>query len=501
MRPLLVPVLILPLLLQAPPAALALTADELSDAIDGWLDELAAEMAPGSLSHDPLVIEPAGEGFRVTVPGLTLHERDDALRDLAVGDVSFLVAEPAPGDYAFSEVTLPERLALKDLDGQAHGSLSFDLERLSGTWSSGLGELTQLDFALNGFDLRVPDEGVVIWLGRASALLATLPTADGFFGQTQDYRLGDLVLSGPEGTLEIAGIRLDGALEGLDLEAYRTLMAILGDIETAAAKGDDSKLDALRAAMARLAASDPVATHGEQSITATGLSASGEQGQALGRLASVGLTASVEAARGADEGSAALRFDGEGLELDAAGLPDAAPWLGLVPTRWSLPLRLEKLPMQALSEAMVDLLFDVALDPLGGGTARSDLAGRAVLNALGTAGSRLIIQDLFVESSLARVVSEAALAFDPGTPLGMVGSTATTFFGLDRVLALAEGLADPEAKRWLSTAVLFLMGFGEAVAEPDGTVGYRYQFFLTPEGSVTMNGRGIDDWVNKAIPQ
>ncbi len=500
MRPLFVPVLILPLLLQAPPAALALTADELSDAIAGWLDELGADMAPGSLSHDPLMILPEGEGFRVTIPGLTLHERDDALRDLVVGDVSFLVAEPAPGDYAFSEVTLPERLALKDLDGQPHGSLGFDLERLSGTWSSGLGELTELDFALNGFDLRVPDEGVVIWLGRASALLETRPSADGFHRQSQDYHLGDLVLSGPEGTLEIAGIQLDGAMEGLDLEAYRTLMAILGDIETAAARGDDSKLGALRAAMARLAESDPVATHGEQRITATGLSASGEQGQALGRLASIGLTASVDAQRGADEGGAALRFEGEGLELDAAGLPDAAPWLGLVPTRWSLPLRLEKLPMQALSEAMVDLIFDMALDPLGG-TAKSDLAGRAILNALGTAGSRLIIQDLFVESSLARVVSEAALAFDPGTPLGMVGTTSTTFFGLDRVLALAEGLADPEAKRWLSTAVLFLMGFGEAVAQPDGTVGYRYQFFLTPEGSVTMNGRGIDDWVNKAIPQ
>ncbi len=487
------------LLALAPLPALALTADELRDGIGGWLDRLDADLAPGSLRHDPLLIEPAGEGFRVTIPNLSVHSVEEP-RDLAVGAISFLVAEPALGDYAFSEVTLPEQLTLRDPTGEARGNLSFDLQRLSGTWSSDLGELTQLDFLLAGFDLRVPEEGAVVWLGRVSALLTTAPEADGYHRQDQDYHLQDLLFSGPEGTLEVADIALRGLLSGIDLESYRTLTAILADIDTAATRGDSSKLAALHEAMRRLAESDPVATHGEQQITATGLSASGEQGQALGRLASLGFLATAEATRGSADGTIAVRLDGEGLELDPVGLPDAAPWLDLVPQRWSLPLRLEKLPLQALSQVMVDLLFDMAVDPLQQ-PAPSDLVGQTLLSALGTAGSRLIVEDLVVEGALARVTSEAALAFDPTTPLGVVGTAATTFFGLDRLLAFANGLQDPEAKRWMSAAVLGLMGFGQATAEPSGQVGYRFQFFLTPEGEVTMNGFGIGDLMNKAIPQ
>jgi len=486
------------LLACAPPAA-ALTAEELTAEVEDFLDELDIAMAPALLRHDPLVVEPDGEGFRVTIPALAVTGIEE-LRELQVGDVSFLVAEPTPGNYDFSEVRLPGRLEFRGPGGETQGSISFDLQRLSGSFAGGLGELTRLDFALAGFDARVPAEGVVLWMGRAEARLDTLPDGQGYHRQQQDYSITDILVSDEEGTLEIDGLSLVAGMEGLDLEAYRTLLAIMADIETAAAKGDAGKLDALRQTMAELAGRDPVATRIEQSFTLTGLTGHGEQGELLGSLARLGLGLTATAERGSPDGAATLSFDGEGLVLDPTGLPEVAPYLDLVPRRWSMPLRLEKLPMQSLSEAMVDMIFALSVDPLAG-DAEIEVAGQAILEALGAAGSRLIVEDFLIESALLRLTATSALAFDPATPLGLVGTSALSFFGLDRVLSFAETLADPEAKRIAKMVVLGLMGFGQATAEPDGSVGYKYEFFFAPDGNITMNGFGMGDLMNKAIPQ
>jgi hypothetical protein len=130
-----------------------------------------------------------------------------------------------------------------------------------------------------------------------------------------------------------------------------------------------------------------------------------------------------------------------------------------------------------------------------------ELAGESILQALGAAGSRLIVEGGFIDSALLRMTAAAALAFDPQTPLGLVGTSSLGFFGLDRVLSFAETLADPEAKRMVKMAVLGLMGFGQATAEADGSVGYKFEFFFGPDGNVTMNGFGMGDLMNKAMPQ
>lgn len=490
--------LLLLLPLAAPPAA-ALTAEELQADIAQFLEEVQLDLAPATLAHgEPAIVED-GAGFRVTIPALAV-EGIDSDHSLQVGDVSFLVAESLPGSYDFSEVTLSERLEVLGAAGEALGSVTFDLERLSGTLASDLGELTRLDFALSRLDLRVPAEGFVFWVGRSEARLDTRPSADGYHVQEQDYRIGDIVIADGEGTLEIAEGRLQARMAGLDLEAYRTLLAIMADVETAAARGDASKLDALRATMAELAARDPVATEVEQSFELTGLTGHGERGQPLGSLERLSMEFTADAVRGSDEGNAGFVFSGEGLALDPVGLPDAAPWLGLVPQRWSMPLRLERLPMQALSTAIVDLVFALSLDPLSA-EGQADIAGQAILDALGAAGSRLVVEDFFIDSPLLRSTLASALVFDPETPLGLVGTTAVSFFGLDKVLSFAETLADEEAKRYLKMAVLGLMGFGQATAEPDGSVGYKFEFFFAPDGNVTMNGFGMGDWMNKAFPQ
>ena len=487
------------LLALAPAPALALTAEELAVDVGGFLDELNLQLAPAQLRHEPLRIEPAGEAFRVTIPALAIVGIEE-LRDLAIGEVSFLVAEPTPGNYDFSEVAVPERLEFRGPGGEAQGSVTFDLQRLSGSLSSDLGELTRLDFALAAFDVRVPAEGVVMWLGQAEARLDTLPDGAGFHRQQQDYRLADLLISDEEGTLEIAGMTLLASMEGLDLESYRTLLAIMADIETAGAKGDASKLAALRQTMGELAAQDPVATDLAQSFTLTGLTGHGEQGQRLGSLERLGFAVTATAERGNPEGAASFLFDGEGLALDPAGAPEAAPYLPVIPRSWSIPLRLEKLPMQSLSAAMVDLLFELSFDPFAA-ESQVELAGQSILQALGAAGSRLIVEDGFIDSALLRMTAAAALAFDPQTPLGLVGTSSLGFFGLDRVLSFAETLADPEAKRMVKMAVLGLMGFGQATAEADGSVGYKFEFFFGPDGTVTMNGFGMGDLMNKAMPQ
>jgi hypothetical protein len=186
--------------------------------------------------------------------------------------------------------------------------------------------------------------------------------------------------------------------------------------------------------------------------------------------------------------------------IDPASDPGVAPYVDILPRSWSIPLVIEHLPLAVLAASLADLIVASAGSPFQA-EERLESVGNAVLAALGTAGSYLIIRDLFVEAPLVRLDSKASLAFSPAVEWGVVGNWAVTLTGLDRVLAMAEGMTDPDTKRVLSAVVLGMMGFGQAVALPDGRVGYRFSFFFAPDGTIQMNGYSFGDLMNNAIPQ
>ncbi len=485
------------LLLPAVPAA-ALDADSLKRDLEAYAEELRLEVPRGGLQFGEIAVAEEGDGLRVSVPDIVIGNPLEN-EQVEVGTLSFLVAEPEPGSYAFSDVVVPEELAILGPGGEERGSLRFRLERLSGIFDSDLGELTALDFLLRGLELRIPREALVIGFADASGFIETLPESaalDSRYRQSQSFRIADLVVSGAAATVEFGEIAAEAEIAGLDLQVYGAFMAILDDLETAAEQGDVKRLEALRQAMAGVS---HLAVTLDQRVVLRDIAAFGPGGRDAMTLDELEFGLDVGAPLESDVGSASFRFAGRGFRPGTVMQEDAGDYLDLIPRDWSLPFTIEKVPLSDLSSAFVDLVFGLSLDPFSRIPLES--AGSSLLAAMGKAGTLLIVRDLFIEAPLGRTDAKASLSFAPDTPLGVVGMAEFVMTGLDKILVYAEGLSDPEAKRWISTAVLGLMGMGKATALPDGRVGYGFTFFFSPEGEVSMNGFGFGDMLNEAIPQ
>jgi hypothetical protein len=493
-------VLVLTLAL-APPPAEALEAEGLKTQIEAMLAEIRAGIAPAILEMGAVEVVPEGDGFRVTLPGLAVDDRLEGRR-FEIGTFALTVTEPGPGLLGFDDVDVPERMRVTE-KGQETGWFTLDLERYSGVYSLAIEDFLQLDFLANSFEIRVPEEAVLIGGGRTTAWIATVPEHDaggptGYQRQRQYGHIENLVVTSKDSTVEIDQMTVDGAVEGLDLRLYETLVAIVDDLEIAGAQGDTGRLAALREALTEAIG---LAETMRAGLQVGGLRSFDESGKDAFALDSLRLSMDLDTPRGEAFGSASLALAGNGLTLDPATSPEVAPYVGLVPQDWNIPLKIEHLPLEALALSVADLIYNAAGNALLMPDEQLSNLGNAVLGALGTGGSYFIVRDLFLEAPLLRLDSKASLAFSPNVELGVVGNWAMTLTGLDQVLALAEGMTDPDAKRMLSAAVLGMMGVGQAVALPDGRVGYRFSFTFAPDGTVQMNGFSFGDFLNKAIPQ
>jgi hypothetical protein len=484
----------------APPPAEALEAEELRAEVEALLAEARAALAPVELESGAIAVAPEGQALRLTVPDLAFYDPADQRR-IVVGTLSVLITQPSPGLYGFDDLRLAERMTV--LDGSEEvGWIALDLERFSGVFSLALQEFLQLDLLAQSLEIRMPDEHLLVGAGRIAAWVATVPehegqVATGFQRGRQYASVTNLLIADDEATLEIAELVGEGAIDGFDLRLYETLLAVIDDLETAAAQGDDSRVDALRNAVAEAAAFASALSAG---VRVKGIAAYDAAGARTFWLDSLRFAFALNTPRQAEFGSASLSFSGEGLAIDPASDPEVAPYIDILPRSWSIPLVVEHLPLDVLAASLADLAVASAGSPFQA-EERLESVGNAALAALGTAGSYLIVRDLFVEAPLVRLDSKASLAFSPAVEWGVVGNWAVTLTGLDRVLAMAEGMTDPDTKRILSAVVLGMMGFGQAVALPDGRVGYRFSFFFAPDGTVQMNGYSFGDLMNNAIPQ
>ena len=487
--------------LAATPAA-AMDADGLKAEVEAMLAEARALVAPATIQIGPVEVVPDGAGFRVTLPDISI---DDPVKQqhVAIGTLAATVSEPGPGLFGIDDVSIPERMTVTE-NGQETGWLALDLDRYSGVYSTGVHDFMQLDLLINSFELRIPEEAVLIGGGRTTAWIATVPEHDasggltGYQRQQQYGSVQNMVITSKDAVVEIDQLTVDGASEGLDLAVYENLVAIFDDLELAGAQQDTARLEVLRKSLSEAVDLAETMRAGVQIL---GLRSFDETGGSTFALDSLRLGFDIDMPRGEDFAAATLALSGEGLSLDAGSNPEIQPYVDLIPHSWNIPLKVDHLPTEALALAMADVVYQASGNALTMPEEQLNTLGQAIMGALGTAGSYFIVRDLFLESPLVRLDSKASLAFSPNAQLGVVGNWAVTLTGLDRVLALAEGMSDPDAKRMLSGAVLAMMGVGQATALPDGRVGYRFSFSFAPDGTVQMNGFSFGDFLNKAIPQ
>lgn len=168
------------------------------------------------IPHRAVTVEEEAEGYRVLVSDIETHLADG--ETAVLGDVSFWV-RPEGGDYAFDQVSLPDRLwgsyRLSDLELETRELPVFEQEltwksfRLSGLWSPDLALLKALDLQIEDAVLEtrprpatrlgLPEgESFEIAMGRVSLVLETDEKNKSDWDSTLRFVLGPLQGSLPD---------------------------------------------------------------------------------------------------------------------------------------------------------------------------------------------------------------------------------------------------------------------------------------------------------------
>lgn len=471
--------------LLAPGAALA-DADAIKQGIADYLKEAGDRAEDADLSYKDLTVEPDGPGYLVSLTGLQIANDDGLLVDL--GDTRFSVQE-STGDYLVSNVSLPPSIVISNAKEPGKGTLTWTLERLTGTWSPTLEEFKALDGAFSAIALAF-DEGEggksgTVQMGDLALKVATQENGAHDWDQQSSFVLGPVDFKDPEGqgSLAIAQVSAHNDIQGLDPVAYLQQLQDIGALQEAHEAKDEAKVKELTDA---LLAMQPVAHGLKEVIALSGLSFVDLSSDSDSfEVAEVTLTIGGNAPAEQKTGTLSLGFDGKGFALTGKNLTGEDKLAALLaPHDWTLDLEAQKLPLAVLNKVAMEMVFATV-----GTRDEPDVSVPDVMEAMGTAGSEVLLRRLSLVSEQAQLEGEAKATVDPTSAFGAVGTALVTLAGVEKLEAAVGDLPAGQQQQFAGILV-FLKGLGKPETR-DGAVVYSYAFDVPADGNVTLNGQPL----------
>ncbi len=501
MRRLLITVfLVLGLAFAAVPAARALDPDtlrqDLTEALKGGLSGYASE----SFSFTEIRTTAQGEAVRVEILALALPLPDLGSR-LELGDLAFTVADADAGAgaggrrYRVSEVTTAGEAALVDDAGINIALVNYRLERLAGVWSAGLRNFLDLDMAIIGFEMVVPEEKLALGIAKVTAVSRSSTRADGLTDLAGEMRAVGLRAINPKfGMLEIAELYADFESHGQDLAGVRAFTEALQRLNEGDTPPDRS---AVAAMVEDLAEIDILPQGFIERFKLTDLTYldSAQKPQFHIDQAEVDIVAG-ELHLPLGYGNLGTRVTGISAETPGGspGAEAAGSLQALVPENLGFIVSVERIPMRIMWQSMMRAMVLSATS--GDRNSSNEVIGQAmgaeIKAAINEARTILRLDRLDAESPAGRVIGEGVLQADASVPIGATGNLDLTITGLDRMISIAMSAAAAEGGiPGGSGGVMVLMllkSMARREAAPDGTAIDRFEIVLTPAGEVLVNG-------------
>ncbi len=470
------------------PAAAALDPEALrQDLIEG-LQKGHFLYSTRGLSFTDVQTRAHDEAVRVEITGLALPLPDLGGR-LELGDLAFTVAQAGIGLYRVSQVRTSSQATLIGEAGERAGLVNYRLDRLSGIWSAGLGTFLDLDAAMSGFELVVPEANLGLAIAEITALNQSTTRPDGLTDMVGATRATGLRMLNPAfGTLEIGEIYADYESHGQDLaslQSFTEVLQSLGDQDTPPGREE------MAATLERLAGLNVLPGGFIERFRMSDLSYLDAAQRPRFHLDRVELDLAGGDLQG-PLGYASLGLKVAGLSTAAPGGEAADPLNALVPTSAGFIASLERFPARLLLQTV---LRGMALPALSReqGEAVGEAMGAKMQAAINQAGTVLRLDHLEIETPSGRVAGEGALEVDAAAPAGVTGRLDLTVTGLDQMIALALSAAqgeqaEPQVQG--NVAVLMMLkGMARREAAPDGTPIDRLDVLLTPAGEILINGQ------------
>lgn len=461
----------LPFQVAAQEGGLPQSDEALGAAAREWLEQrlLRDERVAALEIEGAVTVESDGQERRIALPGgrlLLAGERGGLLFDEAE-----LLLTPRPDGLFGLSWRLPSAITLDPGSERPEAAAAMTLQRQSGQglYAPETGSFLAFDALLGGLALALPEEAALT-LGELGLSGDSHPRdetgneAAALFDSNGSGHLRDLLFTGGGARLGFDALRLDAALDGLELAAYAEAVAALGD-ESAAAPP-------------LFSFTSPLFEAGAVSLDVASLAfEAGAQSLALER-GEVALA--IDGLRGA-RSAIVLRADLEDLRMTP--LPPLTG--GLLPRNLLLDLEILGLPNAEIDalQRQLSLVAATAGTRYAAGMGLPDL-----WRLLQRAEAELRLAGLRWDSTLLRLEGDAMLNPNAQAALGFFGQLRFEIEGLPQLLEQLRG--EPQAQRLLQLLTL-VQGLGIPLdpARPAGA--RRYDVVVTSDGRLEVNGTDV----------
>ena len=469
-------------------------ADKIRAGIEWYLQSLTAGYPGAELRHD-IEITPVEEEYEVAVRNLTVADKNggDAY---PLGDFFARVDPLDNGDYRYHSVRVPEEIRIVDPANTANTfAVRLGLEKLEGVMSPRAGyahnsEMLARNLSVK-FKLAPGQEGVGDGPRSADLQIEELTSTSAFqeprenaVDQDVSLKLRNLSLDFSDGgSLRIGESETDIAFSLGDVAGF---LLAQEDIQNAAANlaepDKQNELAFVRSAV-DVYASIGKYLQGGKIKNLTYDSPAVKLGMQESQLDFEALNLDQ------DLSSQDVLISTRGFFVSIPGNPGMDAALALLPRRWTLPIKLQRVPFKAMVEDTQLLLADLSsLEEIEQESPRLEAYTAQLGDRIREAGMTIVFDGQSIESDVVTATMDGSLKIDPDNPNGVEGNLEAQAVGLMQLFERAQTIPDPQAAQTVMQGAMVLLSTGETV--PGGQIPSvtNYSLEFTPEGTIFLNG-------------
>lgn len=478
-------------------AALPAIADDEADKIKGgieWYFQSVMAGYPGVELRHEIEVTPLEGEYELAVKNLAIADKESSDAH-PLGDVFARVKPLDNGDYRFHSVRVPEEIRVTDPANAANSVVvRLGLEKFEGILSPRAGYASAHDFLAKDFSVRLNaapthdtangSENLIVQIAELTSTSAFQEPKENAVDQEMTFNLRDLSADyGGGAVLRIGKSKTDIAFSANDVIGMIRAQEKLNEFTQNIAEADDqAELAFMRSAIDIWASMSKFVQRAEfENIT----------------FDSPGVKVGIQDSEFAFE---ALKLDedlsSQDMLISARGFfvslpanPGMDTALQMLPRRWTLPVKFQRVPLKAILDDTKTLLSGVSSpDEINQGGPQVEVYTDKIGQRFREAGTTILLDGQSIESDVVTATMDGLLKVDPDNPIGIEGNVSAQAIGLMQLFEQAQSIPDPQAAQQVMQGAMLLLSTGETV--PGGQVpsvtDYRFEF--TPEGAVILNG-------------
>ena len=425
-----------------------------------------------------LPLEAAGDGFRLTIPDMSLILGGDRL---VIGTVASEFSLLSAHRLTVRS-RIPEKITLLTENGQPSIEVVIGSRKFAGTWDRRL----QIFTALDGEFIRVKgmaDGAPMFEVDRVGLKTRSKDTDPDHIDIDSQAEFTGVNVGG---VFNLARFSVTSAVRAMDIATFAALrklaqdkdfMAQLMGIENMELAEVQALFGARLKPLARPFDTATVTLKAEGMKAASDLMVAGPAaGGGIGGIEFAMTVADVDK----NQARLAFTFGVSGIHVPEGQLPP--PVQQLLPERAGFTLSLERAPFTELWGVLIDYLTKSPRDE----DIAAAIGGLRAVYPLMRNKSALALRGFAIEGPVAGVTADGEARIDPAAPLLVAGDATVVVRNLDEVINVAEQMGAPPGFMAV-TALLTALG------EPTGDQGsYRYRIAAQPDGKIMINERSLD---------